>query len=114
VVTPVFDMRRRLGLTEGELELDDVFVLAWSGGRLVGLIADTVGDVLELSTEEIIEADAIAGHSAVIDGVLKLRDGLALVQDLDEFLSLDEKQRLEQALAPCELEPRPRANPAAC
>jgi hypothetical protein len=55
----------------------------------------------------------VAEHAAVIDGILKLRDGLALVQDLDEFLSAEEKQRLAQALEPRELEPLSRATPEA-
>ncbi len=33
-----------------------------------------------------------------VEGVIKLEDGLALIHDLDRFLSLDEEKKLNTAL----------------
>jgi purine-binding chemotaxis protein CheW len=44
---PVLDLRRRLGCAPRELQPDDMFVLATSGGRRVGFFVDAVEDVVD-------------------------------------------------------------------
>ncbi len=98
-IAPVFNMRRRLGFPDRELALEDQFILARSRGRLIVLIADSVREILELSELEIVKADVLGANASLVDGVIKMEDGLALLQDLEVFLSLDENRRLDEALA---------------
>ena len=98
-VVPVFNLRRRFRLPERELQLDDHILLARTARRLVALVVDAVGGVLECADGETVSADAILPGTEYLAGVLKRPDGLVLIHDLDSFLSLAEDQALEAALA---------------
>ena len=57
-VVPVFSVRRRVGLTDGEAESlsDQALIVADTACRVVALVVDAVIGVVELSAEEITEA----------------------------------------------------------
>lgn len=97
-VIPVINVRRRFRLPEREIALTDQLIVAHTVRRPVALVADTVLDVVECSEQDLIAAQNILPASEYLEGVVKLRDGLILVHDLDEFLSLDEENSLDQAL----------------
>lgn len=97
-VTAVVDIRKRFGLREREPALSDHLVVANTVKRPVALVVDAVTGVREYSEAEVAAADAIVPGTDYIAGVVKLSDGMALIQDLDRFLSLDEERRLDEAL----------------
>ncbi len=45
-------------------------------------------------------SDKIMPDTEYVEGVLKLEDGLILIHDLDTFLSLEEEERLSNAMKP--------------
>ncbi len=87
-VLPVVSVRRVLGLPERPMELSDRLIIARWSSRRVALLADSVEGVLERSESEVVRADRIVDGPSHLDGVLKLRDGLLLIHDLEMFLSL--------------------------
>jgi purine-binding chemotaxis protein CheW len=97
-LVPVFDIRRRFGCRVREDELSDQIVLAHTGKRRVALPVDMVQGVLEQG-EGRVDSEAILPSVAYIDGVVKRPDGLILIHDLSTFLSLDEEQVLDEAMA---------------
>ncbi|MCL5288076.1 MAG: chemotaxis protein CheW [Acidobacteria bacterium] len=97
-VLPVVDVRRRFRLPPRELRLSDHLVLAHTPRRTVGLLANTVTDVVELMDREIIAAEKILPALEHIEGVARLPDGMIFIHDLDTFLSLDEEKTLDAAL----------------
>jgi len=99
-VVPVFNLRRRFHLPERELQLDDHIILARTARRLVALVADAVGGVVECADGETIPLESVLPGTEYVAGVVKRPDGLILIHDLNTFLSLDEEQTLEAALAP--------------
>ena len=100
-IIPVVNMRRRFGLPERPApSLTDRLVLAHTTRRPVALVADAVSGVLEYPAEEIVETERIVPNVGYIEGVAKLKDGLILIHNLDQFLSLEEEGQLEQALSP--------------
>ena len=100
-IIPVVNMRRRFGLPERPApSLTDRLVLAHTTRRPVALVADAVSGVLEYPAEEIVETERIVPDVGYIEGVAKLKDGLILIHNLDQFLSLEEEGQLEQALSP--------------
>ena len=97
-VVPVINMRRRFCLPEREIILTDQLVIAHTALRPVALVIDAVLDVYTPSAEAIIETQSICFGAEYIQGVMKLNDGLILIQDLDKFLSLEEEISLSRAM----------------
>ncbi len=98
-VVPVFSLRRRLGLPEREMRLEDQFLIARSRGRQVVLLIDSAQDVLELPATAAVDASSITTGPGYIRGVISLPDGLVLIHDLDSFLSPDELHAMDEALS---------------
>ena len=98
-VVPVFNLRQRFQLPERELQLADQIILARTARRLVALVVDAVGGVVECAEGETVTADTVVPGTEYVEGVVKQPDGLILIHDLNTFLALDEEQTLEAALA---------------
>ncbi len=97
-VIPVIDVRKRFRLPERRLALTDRMVIARSARRPVALIVDAVTGVLAYSEQAAVGARDIAPGLEHVAGVVKLEDGLILIHDLDEFLSLGEETALDRAM----------------
>ena len=106
-IVPVVNLRRRFRLPEREIEPSDQIVIARiaaegrmsSEDRLVGLVVDSVLEVIELNDERIVAPESIMPGLEYVAGVARLADGLLLIHDLDAFLSTDERRTLDGALA---------------
>jgi len=98
-VVPAFDLRRRLRLPERDISPNDQLIIARTKQRTVALVVDTVSGVVDCPGEEIIPAEKIFRNLEYVGGILKLEDGLILIHDLDQFLSLEEEQMLEEAMS---------------
>lgn len=97
-VTPVVNVRKRLGLPERALSLSDRLLVARTAQRTVALVADAVSGVIAAPSERIAAAQTIVSGVKYLAGVLKLDDGLVLIHDLTRFLSLEEEAQLDIAL----------------
>lgn len=97
-IIPVIDLRRRFGLPVREVDSADRFVIARTPRRRVALAVDAVDGVVDEPGGRIQVAEEILPHLTYVEGVLRLKDGMALVHDLGRFLSLDEEDALDQAL----------------
>jgi purine-binding chemotaxis protein CheW len=93
-VVPVLDARARLGLPPRALAHTDHLVLAWAGARAVALRVDRALELVRVEADAV-ERLADRGHVA---GVVKLPDGLVLIQDLDALLSAGEEAAIDRAL----------------
>ena len=97
-IIPIVNIRKRFRLPERELDLSDVLIIAQIPRRTVALVADNVSGVIEGSEQDITEAKEIFPRMEYVKGVVKLKDGLVLIHDLDKFLSLEEDKELDSAL----------------
>jgi purine-binding chemotaxis protein CheW len=97
-VVPVMDVRRRFRLPPRELQLSDQLILARTARRRVALLVDGVAGVELAEPEAYTSGDALPPESSYVAGLLRRRDGMVLIHDLDAFLSLDEEVRLSHAL----------------
>ena len=98
-IIPVVDVRTRFRLPRREIALSDHLIVAHTTTRAVALLADAVLGVVACAEEEITAAGAILPGTAQVEGVVKREDGLIVIHDLDTFLSWEEAQALEDALA---------------
>jgi purine-binding chemotaxis protein CheW len=99
ITVPVFSIRKRVGLSEGEASLSDQLIVADTASRLVALVVDAVIGVVERSTEEIVQARAIVPGAEYVEGIARYEEDMLFIHDLDRFLSQDEENQLHAALA---------------
>ena len=97
-IIPVADIRKRFGLTEREIELEDRIIIADTGKRKVALFVDAVTGIKDLATRQFVNSKESLPFAGYIKGVAKIDDELILIYDLEQFLSPDEEKELEQAL----------------
>lgn len=101
-IVPVVNLRKRFGLPDKEIELQDQLILGRSGCRTVALVVDETSSVLERPERDVITAQEILSGLEYVQGVAKLEDGMILIHDLNRFLSLEEEAALDAALASAE------------
>ena len=97
-IIPVADIRKRLKLAEHEIDPDDRLIITDTGQRQIALLVDSVADIRDLSTAQMTSAIYTLPFAKHLRGVAKMEDGMALIYNLDQFLSIDEEQLLEEAL----------------
>jgi purine-binding chemotaxis protein CheW len=94
----VLDLQRRLGLPARELGPSARLLVATTSQRTVALPVDEVLGVTEVAADEIVAPDAVLPGLSVVAGIAVVGDGVALIHDLEAFLSLEQERALQEAL----------------
>ncbi|HEX6239506.1 MAG TPA: chemotaxis protein CheW [Polyangiales bacterium] len=91
IIIPVFDLRVRFGLPAPLDELS-VIVVAVVESRTVGLVVDTVSDVIDISPNDIQETPEFSGRipTAFLRGLAKTGERLVILLNLKHLVSLDD------------------------
>jgi purine-binding chemotaxis protein CheW len=97
-IIPAVNIRKRFGLPGRDVNLSDQLIIANTSRRTVALVADSVSGVVERSANEVIAGGKILPGMEYVEGVAKLTDGMVLIHDLDRFLSLEEENKLDDAV----------------
>ena len=97
-IVPVADIRNRFGLVKHEMVIDDQLIITNTGKRDVAILVDKVIGIKEIEPGQKEKGNENLSFSENFKGVGKFDDGLILIYDLDQFLSLDEEEELEQAM----------------
>ena len=97
-IIPVVDLRRRLRLPPRANILADQLLIARTEARPLALMVDGVATVAEYDPTDFTEAAAVAPGLDYLAGLVRLPDGILLVHDLEQFLSLQEARALDEAL----------------
>jgi len=94
---PIIDLRTRFGMPRTEHTKNTRIVVTEIGSKRVGMVVDSVSEVLRIPTEQIEDApDMIAGvETEYIRGVGKMGDRLIIMLDLGRVISGNEKRDLE-------------------
>ncbi|HZV98987.1 MAG TPA: chemotaxis protein CheW [Methylophilaceae bacterium] len=97
-VLPVLNLRQRFLLPHRDINLDDQFMIAYTGSRDVVLVIDETVGVIERDPSQIIAPNLVAAGLKHINGIVQLDDGLVLIHDLEKFLTQDEERTLTEAI----------------
>jgi purine-binding chemotaxis protein CheW len=91
-VLPVVDLRARLGLETRETDLHSRVLVVSSHGRLLGLLVDSVQQVLRLDRTRVEPPppDVMTQQSDYILGVYHLDESLVILLDVDRALVMNE------------------------
>ncbi len=97
-IIPVVNTRKRFRLPDREMRLTDQFIIAHTARRQVALLVDTTTAIIEPAPQEMMAAGDILPDLEYVEGVVKVKDGLILIHNLETFLSLEEETILEEAM----------------
>jgi purine-binding chemotaxis protein CheW len=97
-IIPVIDPRFRFALPVKEMDPDDRLIIARTGKRTIAMLVDTVKDIMNLEETQVELARKSLPFAGYIRGVARVEEGLILIYDLEQFLSLDEEKQLDNAL----------------
>ncbi|MFA7405015.1 MAG: chemotaxis protein CheW [Pelobacteraceae bacterium] len=95
-ILPVLDLRRRFGLPERPVELSDQLIIIRCAARSFALMTDTSCEVRECTEQMRTEAAEILPDLPFLAGVIKLPDGLILLQDPEILLSPGETRTFDE------------------
>ena len=94
---PIIDLRTRFAMHRAEHTKSTRIVVTEIGSKRVGIVVDSVSEVLNIPIEQVEEApDMIAGvGTEYIQGVGKVNDRLIILLDLTMVMTGEEKAQLE-------------------
>ncbi len=101
-VVPVFDMRQKFRMEAREYDRFTVIVVVNVGTRVVGLIVDSVSDVLDFDVDSIEPAPDLGAmvDTTTIQGIARNGDRLVTLLDIDRVVDNDALgSRLQEAVA---------------
>lgn len=92
IIVPVVDMRIKLKLGEPTYDQFTVVIILSIGGRVTGMVVDSVSDVTTLTTEQIKPAPNVgmAINSDYLLGLGSIDDRMLILIDIDQLMSTAE------------------------
>jgi purine-binding chemotaxis protein CheW len=97
-VMPVFSLRRRFGLHDRAVEPNDQFIIVRTPSRSAALHVDRAEDLIDIDRRAIADPSRQMAGAPMVGGVALLDDGLALIYDVETFLSRAESDALDSAM----------------
>ncbi|MEA2721783.1 MAG: purine-binding chemotaxis protein CheW [Candidatus Eremiobacteraeota bacterium] len=96
---PIIDLRARFGMPRAEHTKNTRIVVTEIGTKRVGMVVDSVSEVLRLAVDQIEPApEMITGvDTEYIRGVGKIEDRLIILLDLAKIITGSEKRELDSA-----------------
>jgi purine-binding chemotaxis protein CheW len=98
-VVPVVDLRRRFGLATVPLALEQRFVVVRNGHRTLALRVDRVDAVVTVEPEAVERAERVVPGARHAAALVRLPDGVLVIQDLEALLSSEDGAQLDEAIA---------------
>ena len=100
-VIPVIDLRARFSLAENELSQDSRIMVLNVGRRTIGIVVDSVNEVLRVSQEQISPAPPTVTSlgNQYMTGLVRLEEQLLILLDVDRLFSEKATAAMDEASA---------------
>jgi purine-binding chemotaxis protein CheW len=101
IIVPIVDMRIKFNLGEPTYDQFTVVIILNIGGRVVGMVVDSVSDVTTLSPEQIKPAPEMGTvlNTDYLIGLGTLDQRMLILVDIDRLMSSDEMGLIEKIAA---------------
>lgn len=105
IMTPVLDLRGRLGLPARPIDPGQHLVILRTGPRTAAVRVDAVDEFVSIPDSDVTPGGRLAEfgigglNSPYVGGVAAMPDGTTVIYDLATFLSLSESSSIDAALA---------------
>ncbi len=97
-VTPVVDLRKKLGVAVAEKSDENRIVVMDIGGQDIGMVVDAVNEVLRISADSVEPPSSVVSTAEAdyIMGIAKLDSKLIILLNLGKVLSMQEQETLSE------------------
>jgi purine-binding chemotaxis protein CheW len=97
-IIPVVDLRAKLALTETEYNQFTVIIVVMVGTKVVGLIVDSVSDVMNIPKSDMQEVPEFGSTVDVrfIEGMAKAAEKIVMLLDIDKVVASEELELIEK------------------
>ena len=101
IIVPIVDMRIKFNLGEPTYDQFTVVIILNIGGRVMGMVVDSVSDVITLSAEQIKPAPEMgtAFNTDYLIGLGTLDERMLILIDIDKLMSSSEMGLIEKIAA---------------
>jgi len=99
VIVPIVDLRLKFNLGSAEYNDFTVVIILNLGARVVGVVVDSVSDVMELSPEQVRAAPEVATvvDASFIMGLGTLADRMLILIEIERLMGASDMALIEQA-----------------
>ena len=100
IIVPIVDMRIKFNLGEAEYNQFTVVIILNVAGRVVGMVVDSVSDVIQLTAEQIRPAPDFASttfDTRYITGLGTIDSRMLILVDIEKLMSGSDMALMEQA-----------------
>lgn len=98
-IIPVIDIRKLFNLPARETRLSDQIIIARSESRSIAFMVDAVGGIIEHTDKQAVDGEKIYPGINYTEEVLKIKDNLIMVHNIDKFLSGEDEAALHEAIS---------------
>ena len=100
VIVPIVDMRIKFGLANADYNQFTVVIILNVAHRVVGMVVDSVSDVLQLSGEQIREAPQFGASldTEYITGLGTVDERMLILIDIEKLMTSSDMALTDQAL----------------
>lgn len=98
VILPIFDLRCRFGLGLTQAESKHVIIIIALAKRSIGILVDTVSDILTVGTEEVKPAPAMEGSNSIdekyVGGLISVEERMVILLDMERLFESEALKNL--------------------
>lgn len=98
IIVPIIDLRIKLDLAKVEYDQFTVVIILSIRGRVVGVVVDSVSDVVALEAEEIKAAPQMGAaiKTDYIDGLVTMEERMLIIIDIEKLATMEEIVQVEK------------------
>lgn len=100
IIVPIVDMRIKFNLVEAEYNQFTVVIILNVAGRVVGMVVDSVSDVIQLTAEQIRSVPDFSSSTfdtKYITGLGTIDSRMLILVDIEKLMSSSDMALMEQA-----------------
>ena len=100
IIVPIIDLRMKLHLQKVEYDQFTVVIVLGIRGRVIGVVVDSVSDVVALEAEEIKPAPQMGAaiKTDYINGLVSIDQRLLIIIDIEKLATMEELVQAEEVL----------------